>query len=839
MSDDSSILELIDPANELQQLDRYEATTSFRTFVRKAWPIVEPAKPYIHNWHVDAIAYHLEAITRGEIRRLLINIPPGCAKSLLVAVLWPAWVWIQPDGRSAGPKWRALFASYAFELSTRDSLRCRMLIESDWYKNLFAPSWRIRSDQNRKSYFINTELGFRRATSVGGSATGFRGHCIVADDPLNAKKAHSAKAREEVLRWWDHVMSSRLDDKAEGARVVIMQRLHERDLAGHLQEQEGWEHLCIPMEYEPERHFHTSLGDDPRKNPGELLFDELFPEDIIEETKREMGSAEYAGQYQQRPTPEGGGILKQYWWKYWKPKGMDLPPVMVRMANGELKAIEAVERPDDKQFDEVIMSVGCTFKETHGSDYVAIGIWGRKGADKYLLDQGRDRMDCPRTMQAIRGLSVKFVAARAAPVQDETIAPCVVCQRRHLIQILRYIRSMIEPRPLPAGRGEQIQSRILGLAAGMPGELITRVIQAGRPVHSHAHNAARRRNQRVHAGWSRSRQVPSPAIRVIEERCVLHIRRWLGDGIGGSRTFLRIAAQQFRIVAGGEPNRPRHHHAAAHWIVRINAPAVIGPRLSLECDSSKADAVIPGPVRRVGRGLHGPPCIRFEVVGVHIAAAVTAMPPAPVQNQTPVRVEGGGSPGPHRSRSVRTFEQYPVVGGEAVEPRFCARVRHSRAFRDRRLDGGGHSGGAAQRFRIQPVFVRGADRIKDVAAGPVFGRARIGDQHDHATLRRNIGAHIKSRRHFAGKVQPAVPRGIVGPHIGEIPAVVAAADQDPPGVRIIHGEMPGARGRSGRSPRFPPCPRLHVVQPGVGKVMALAVAAEKDQQLVLGIANQS
>jgi hypothetical protein len=293
-----------------------------------------------------------------------------------VAVLWPAWVWIQPDGRRSGPKWRALFASYAFELSTRDSLRCRMLIESDWYKNLFAPSWRIRSDQNRKSYFINTELGFRRATSVSGSVTGFRGHCIVADDPLNAKEAHSAKAREEVLRWWAHVMSSRLDDKAEGARVVIMQRLHERDLAGHLLEQGGWEHLCIPMEYEPERRFHTSLGADPRQNPGQLLFAELFPADIIEETKREMGSAEYAGQYQQRPTPEGGGILKQYWWKYWKPKGMDLPPVMVRVANGELKAIEAVERPDDKQFDEVIMSVDCTFKETRAVPTMLLSAYG-------------------------------------------------------------------------------------------------------------------------------------------------------------------------------------------------------------------------------------------------------------------------------------------------------------------------------------------------------------------------------------------------------------------------------------------------------------------------------
>src|SRR5437763_1600799 len=139
MSDGSSFPERIDAANELRQLDRYEATTSFSTFVRQAWPIVEPAKSYIPNWHMDAIACHLEAVTRGQIRKLLINIPPGCAKSLLVSVLWPAWVWIQSDGGGGGPKWRAIFASYAYELSTRDSLRCRMLIESTWYQNLFTP----------------------------------------------------------------------------------------------------------------------------------------------------------------------------------------------------------------------------------------------------------------------------------------------------------------------------------------------------------------------------------------------------------------------------------------------------------------------------------------------------------------------------------------------------------------------------------------------------------------------------------------------------------------------------------------------------------------------------
>src|SRR5205823_4434852 len=141
-----------------------------------------------------------------------------------------------------------------------------------------------------------------------------------------------------------HVMSSRLNDKRVGSMVIIMQRLHEQDLSGHVLEKGGYEHICLPMRFEPERRSVTCLGADPRQVPGQLLFPKLFPGAVVDEIEnKEMGPTEFAGQHQQRPSPEGGGILKTFWWKYWQPKGANLSPIMVRMADGEVKPVEAVE----------------------------------------------------------------------------------------------------------------------------------------------------------------------------------------------------------------------------------------------------------------------------------------------------------------------------------------------------------------------------------------------------------------------------------------------------------------------------------------------------------------
>jgi hypothetical protein len=224
--------------------DRLKAEESLLEFLKQAWHVVEPATSYIHGWHIDAICELLEAITHGHLRNVLINVPPRSMKSLTVNVFWPAWEWIQ------FPERHWLFASHAFPLSLRDSVKCRRLIQSDWYQANWSHIVQLTGDQNQKNRFENTRTGCRLASSVGGSLTGENAHRVIADDPHNVKDRESERMRERVLQWWDEVMSTRLNDLKTGAKVIIMQRVHENDLSGHVLELGNYEHLCIPAEYE-------------------------------------------------------------------------------------------------------------------------------------------------------------------------------------------------------------------------------------------------------------------------------------------------------------------------------------------------------------------------------------------------------------------------------------------------------------------------------------------------------------------------------------------------------------------------------------------------------------
>lgn len=283
---------------------------SLADFVRQAWHVVEPSTPLIWNWHVPAICDHLEAVTAKQIQNLLINIPPGHMKSLIVSVFWPAWEWVNTPGV------RSLFSSYAMPLALRDSVRCRDLVTSDWYQHRFRPDWKVRSDQSSKTLFENDKTGWRYSLSVGGSGTGFRGDKCIADDPLNAKETYSKIARDECVFWWDKVMSSRLNDMRTGAKVIIMQRLHEEDLSGHVLDLGGYEHLCLPSEFDPPRRIYTSIGwTDPREEPGELLFPELFTPEVLAEAKKNLGPIDYAGQHQQLPAPMEGAMFQPQWFK--------------------------------------------------------------------------------------------------------------------------------------------------------------------------------------------------------------------------------------------------------------------------------------------------------------------------------------------------------------------------------------------------------------------------------------------------------------------------------------------------------------------------------------------
>jgi len=291
-------------------------------FVRGAWHVLEPVVTFRDNWHLQAVAEHLEAVARFEIRRLVINVPPGTMKSLMACVFWPAWVWTH------APHLRWLFSSYGQALSTRDSLRSRRLIQSPWYQARWGHLYQLTSDQNVKTRFENSRTGYRIATSVEGSGTGERADVVVVDDPHNVRQAASDLQRQVALDWWDLTMSTRFNDPQRGSRVIIMQRVHEQDLTGHVLGREaGYVHLKIPMRLNPDKRCVTVLGwEDPRRAAGQLMWPEHFPEQEVKELEADLGPYGTAGQLQQEPTARSGGQFERAWFEIvpTEPHGKDI-----------------------------------------------------------------------------------------------------------------------------------------------------------------------------------------------------------------------------------------------------------------------------------------------------------------------------------------------------------------------------------------------------------------------------------------------------------------------------------------------------------------------------------
>lgn len=301
---------------ELELAQRELMERHFHDFVKEAWAIVCPEEDYIDGWHIWALCAHLEAVAQGIIKQLLINVPPGTMKSLLVCVFWPAWVWTTKRSK------KFLFASYSDHLTLRDSIRCRDLVTSKWYQDRWPTQ--LREDQNAKGLWKNEYGGWRLATSVGGKGTGEHPDYKCFDDPHNTKQAESDVERQAVLDWWDGTMASRGAMK-DAASVGVMQRLHHLDLSGHLLKKGGWVHICLPMRYEAPapvekggpavpRMEPTPIGwQDPRTEEGELLWPEGYDQVKVDKLEGDLGLYHAAGQLQQRPTPRGGGKFKRVW----------------------------------------------------------------------------------------------------------------------------------------------------------------------------------------------------------------------------------------------------------------------------------------------------------------------------------------------------------------------------------------------------------------------------------------------------------------------------------------------------------------------------------------------
>lgn len=268
--------------------------------------------PYSHGWHIDALSDHLQAITAGELLRVLITIPPGTMKSLMTSVFWPAW----ELGPAKRPSTRYVATSYGLDLAIRDNMRTRRLIQSEWYQTLWGDGVTLVKDQNEKTKFELTSTGFRQAAAFK-STTGARGDRVIIDDPISVADSESPAERATVNRTFREAIPTRLVSPQKSAIIVIMQRLHARDVAGLILDHDwGYEHLCLPMEFESNRRCHTSIGFvDPRVEDGELLFKDRFPRHIVERDKSILGAYASAGQFQQRPAPRDGGMFKREWFK--------------------------------------------------------------------------------------------------------------------------------------------------------------------------------------------------------------------------------------------------------------------------------------------------------------------------------------------------------------------------------------------------------------------------------------------------------------------------------------------------------------------------------------------
>lgn len=411
---------------ELEELtaERIEGealSRDFRSFIPAAWSQIETA-PFIPGFHIDAIADHLEAVTYGEIKKLIINIPPGCSKSLTCSVLWPAWEW----GFKAWIRW--FYASYDLDLALRDARKTRDLIRSDWYQARWPVAF--KGDQDAKGRYETTEGGWRISQQVCGHGTGEHPHRNVTDDPLSREKAASATELQAIIDWNDLTMATR-GAALKVSHVIVMQRLAPNDLSGHcIARERGYVHLCLPMRYEPKRMVTTPLGwNDPRK-PGELLAPKQFDEATVRQMEKTLGTMGAAGQLQQRPAAEGGNIIKKDWLRFWQPAGEDFGPV--RIEGREYLCV-----PLPKRFDQVIQSWDTSYKDELGQvrkgklpDPVAGGALGRLKTAIYLLDGVNDVMDVIAAAKAVRTMTAKYPHAKPRLIEDRANGPAIMAWLR-------------------------------------------------------------------------------------------------------------------------------------------------------------------------------------------------------------------------------------------------------------------------------------------------------------------------------------------------------------------------------------------------------------------------
>jgi len=294
---------------------REDHAASLMAFVRYFWGVLEPDAKFQEGWALEAMALHLEAVADGIITRLLINVPPGSCKSLLTSVYFPLWLW----SACARPGVRFLALSYAANLTERDNRKILDIIRSEKFQELYGHEFKMT--KTGEELIQNDRTGIKQASSIRGTVTGARADIVILDDPNSIKEIESDTVRKETARFFLEALSNRINNMTKSAIIVIQQRCHEDDISGVILSNElPYVHLYIPLLYEEGRGCETVLGwKDPRTTEGECFWDSRFPPESIASFEA-MGEFAFAGQYQQRPEPRGGGIFKREYWNSWEPE---------------------------------------------------------------------------------------------------------------------------------------------------------------------------------------------------------------------------------------------------------------------------------------------------------------------------------------------------------------------------------------------------------------------------------------------------------------------------------------------------------------------------------------
>lgn len=318
-------------------------------FTCKSFSVVEPSTPFEHNWHIDCIAEHLQAVWDNEIRYLIINMPPRSLKTHTTSVAFEAW------GMGKDPTIQFMLTSFKASLAEKMTRRTRMIMQSPWYHECF-PDTQLSEELNRQYYFETTKHG-QYFSSAMANVTGEGCAIQICDDPLAPDEALSDKVRESTIETIRGTLFSRFNDPRTGRFVLNMQRLHDDDPTGNLLKDQGWYHLKLPAEARGKSYSYSIRGKTWELKEGELLFPSRFTPDVLDKSRQLLGDYGYAGQYLQEPVPIGGGLINAKWIQYYapgsiKPKEMNIV-ILVDPAGGD----DVEKQKKDKNSDWTAMMV--------------------------------------------------------------------------------------------------------------------------------------------------------------------------------------------------------------------------------------------------------------------------------------------------------------------------------------------------------------------------------------------------------------------------------------------------------------------------------------------------